>query len=394
MPKPRTKANGEGTIYVEERNGKKYYRAQITIGYDEKGRLKRKSFSGYVKKEVIEKMNEYLYKMNTGQISDNENITLQEWFYTWLFEFRIHDLKPSSFERYESIYRNYIEGSPIGKMKLKDLRAANIQAYYNALLEKDISISTLHTINKFLKTCLNEAVKQNYIPQNYCNSVKLPKETKTESYDVFTLEEQEKFLQAIKGHKYELAFKLNLGTGLRLGELLALKWTDIDFINNTVSVNKSIKRVTFVDKDGNRENKIIEQTPKTKTSYRTVPIPENIMKELKTYMKKQYRFKKDNEFYNDNDYIFCDEFGNPLDPKLLPRNFKSILKKAGLREIKYHSLRHTYATRLFEAGVPIKTVQALLGHSDISTTMNIYTHVMPEQKSIAAERINNLFGVQ
>lgn len=394
MSKPRTKANGEGTIYVEERNGKKYYRAQITIGYDEKGRLKRKSFSGYVKKEVIEKMNEYLYKMNTGQIADNENITLQEWFHTWLFEFRIHDLKPSSFERYESIYRNYIEGSPIGKMKLKDLRPANIQSYYNTLLENNMSVSTLHTINKFLKTCLNEAVKQNYIPRNYCNSVKLPKETKTESYEVFTLEEQEKFLKAIQGHKYELAFKLNLGTGLRLGELLALKWTDIDFINNTLNVNKSIKRVTFINKEGKRENKIIEQTPKTETSNRTVPIPENIIKELKLYMKKQSKSKKDNEFYNDNDYIFCDKLGNPLDPKLLPRNFKSVLKKADIRQIKYHSLRHTYATRLFEAGVPIKTVQALLGHSDISTTMNIYTHVMPEQKAQAAESINSLFNVQ
>ena len=97
------------------------------------------------------------------------------------------------------------------------------------------------------------------------------------------------------------------------------------------------------------------------------------------------------EFYNDNDYIFCDDLGNPIDPKKVPRNFKSVLKSANIRDIKYHSLRHTYATRLFEAGVPIKTVQALLGHKDMTTTMNIYTHVMPEQKTQAVDKINSLF---
>lgn len=387
------KANGEGSIQKYFQNGKfKSWRGTISYGYDDKGKLKRKQFYGKTKQEVLDKMTKFQYKQNIGQLPTDDKITLQDWFHTWLFEFRVNDLKPSSFERYEGVYRNYIEDSPIGKAKLKDLRAPHIQSYYNDLLSDGISVSVVNTIDRFLSTCLKEAERQNYIPTNYCKSIRLPKETKTESYTVFTLDEQMKFLEAIKGHKYEVAFKLALGTGLRLGELLALKWTDIDFINNTVTVNKSIKRVTYVDKNGKRENKIIEQTPKTETSYRTIPIPENIINDLKLYMKKQTKYKKDNkEFYNDNDYIFCDKFGNPLDPKLLPRNFKSVLKKAGLRKIKYHSLRHTYATRLFEADVPIKIVQALMGHSDITTTMNIYTHVMPEQKSQAAEKINNLF---
>lgn len=388
------KANGEGSIQKYYQDGKlKGWRGTVSYGYDDKGKLRRKQFYGKTKQEVLDKMTKFQYKQNIGQLPTDDKITLQEWFHAWLFDFRINDLKPSSFERYEGIYRNYIEDSPIGKMKLLDLRAPHIQSYYNDLLAEDISISVINTINGFLNTCLKEAERQNYIPSNYCKSIRLPKETKSESYTVFTLDEQMKFLEAIRGHKYEMAFKLNLGTGLRLGELLALKWTDIDFINNTLTVNKSIKRVTFVDKNGNRENKIIEQTPKTETSYRTIPIPKNIMNNLKLYMKKQSAIEKENEeFYNNSvDYIFCNKFGNPLDPKLLPRNFKSVLRKAGLREIKYHSLRHTYATRLFEAGVPIKTVQALMGHSDITTTMNIYTHVMPEQKSQAVEKINDLF---
>src|SRR5699024_4703377 len=146
--KIRTKANGEGTIYTQKRNGKNYYRGQISIGYDDKGKLIRKSFSSYSKKEVIKKMNEYQYKQNTGQLPTDYKINLEELFHTWLFDFRINDLKPSSFERYEGIYRNYIKDSPIGNIKLADLRAPHIQSYYNDLLDDNtISISTANTIN-------------------------------------------------------------------------------------------------------------------------------------------------------------------------------------------------------------------------------------------------------
>ncbi|CDI50319.1 tyrosine-type recombinase/integrase [Clostridium tetani] len=392
--KSRSKANGEGTIYTEKRNGKNYYRGQISLGYDDKGKLIRKSFSGYSKQEVIKKMNEYQYKNNVGLLPSDDRITLQQWFKTWLFEFRINDLKPSSFERYEGIYRKYILNSPIGKMSLSELRAKDIQKYYNSLSNKGISANVVNTINGFLYTCLESALKQNYIPQNYCKLIILPKIIKEDEFTVLTLEEQNIFLNAIQGHKYQAAFTLALGTGLRLGELLGLKWSDIDFNKNTVSISRSIKRTTLINDEGERNSQVLEQLPKTKTSIREVPIPSNIIENLKQYREKQLLVKKENkDVYNDNDYIFSDKLGNPLDPKRIPRNFKSILKKTGLKDIKFHSLRHTYATRLFEADVPIKTVQALMGHSDITTTMNIYTHVMPEQKNKAVEKIDKLFKI-
>ncbi|MBE6064703.1 tyrosine-type recombinase/integrase [Clostridium cochlearium] len=394
VKKSRNKANGEGTIYTEKRNGKNYYRGQISLGYDDKGKLIRKSFSSYSKQEVIQKMNEYQYKNNVGILPSDDKITLQQWFKTWLYEFRVNDLKPSSFERYEGIYRKYILNSPIGKITLSELRAKDLQAYYNTLSSNGISANVINTINGFLYTCLESALKQNYIPKNYCKLVILPKVIKEDKFTVFTLEEQDIFLNAIQGNKYEVAFKLALGTGIRLGELLGLKWSDIDFKNNTVSISRAIKRVTLIDDNGKRSSQILEQLPKTKTSIREIPIPSTIIEALKQHQDKQLLIKKENkDLYNDNDYIFCDKLGNPLDPKRMPRNFKSILKKAGLKDIKFHSLRHTYATRLFEVGVPIKTVQALMGHSDITTTMNIYTHVMPEQKAKAVEKIDNLFKI-
>ena len=390
MAKTRAKANGEGTIYKFTKNNKTYYRGMLSIGYDENGKLIRKSFTGAKKQDVVNKMAEYKAKNNNGLLPSDDKVTLQQWFHTWLFDFRINDLKPSSLERYEGIYRNYIYNSPIGKKALTNLRAADIQSYYNALTSSGKSPSNIRMINKALKASLNEALKQNYIVKNYCDSITLPKVSKSEDIVVFTKEEQKDLILYLNRHKLKMLIVMALGTGLRQGELLALKWSDIDFANNTVSVSKSIKLVYIVDKDGNRKSSILEQTPKTKSSIRTIPVPSNIIDELKLYKKEQEK-KSESELYKDNDIIFADDTGNYLDSRYLSKRYTKLLKEAEIDYKKFHSLRHTYATRLFEAGIPIKTVQVLMGHSDIKTTMNIYTHVMPEEKTKAVEKLNSLF---
>lgn len=152
--KPRSKANGEGTIYTTTKNGKLYYKATLTIGVNDEGKLIRKSFCSYKKQEVINRMAEYKTQLNNGLISSDDKITLEQWFHTWLFEFRINELKDTSFERYEGIFRNYIKGSILGKKKLSDIRTAHIQSYYNTLAEQGKSTNTIKTLNKTLKTCL------------------------------------------------------------------------------------------------------------------------------------------------------------------------------------------------------------------------------------------------
>lgn len=390
MPKARSKANGEGTIYKFTKNNKTYYRGMLSIGYDEEGKLIRKSFTGSKKQDVVNKMAEYKAKNNAGLLPSDDKITLQQWFYTWLFDFRINDLKPSSLERYEGIYRNYVKTSPIGKKTLSNLRAADIQNYYNALSSSGKSANVIKTLNKALKASLNEAVKQSYIVKNYCDSVTLPKVEKKDEVTVFTLEEQKALVNSLNGHKLKMLIVMALGTGLRQGELLALKWDDIDFDNNYVSIDKSIKLVYLVSKDGSRNSSILEQTPKTKSSIRTVPIPSNIIEELRVYKENQQKLAK-HELYENHNIVFADDTGNYLDSRYLSKRYAKLLKDANVPYKKFHALRHTYATRLFEANIPIKTVQVLMGHSDIKTTMNIYTHVMPEEKTKAVEKINNLF---
>lgn len=386
------RANGEGTILPYKVNGvQKGWRTSIMVGFKPNGKPDRKQFYGKTQKEVKEKLEEYKRKISMG-ILNEEKIILQDWFYTWLFDYRKQDLKPKSFDRYYGIYKNYVNNTTLGKIKLCDLRTTHLQRHYNNLLNQGVTPTTIKQLNTNLKTCLGEAERQGYILKNWCKLVTLPKIEDNKEIKVLTQEEQSKFLEAIKGHELELLFILALGTGLRLGELLGLKWCDIDFKNNELTVQRSIQRVPIFEGDKIVKYEVIEQTPKTKNSNRTLPIPINIINKLKKYKKEQNQLiLYIGEGYSNNNYILCDKLGNIIDEKKPGRNLKSILKKLEIEPMKFHALRHTYATRLFEAGVPPKTVQHLMGHADIQTTMNIYTHVMKNEKLEAVDKINKLF---
>ncbi|WP_250674122.1 tyrosine-type recombinase/integrase [Paraclostridium ghonii] len=330
--------------------------------------------------------------MLLGTISTDDKITLSEWYYTWLYDYRIKDLKPKSFEKYEGIYRNYIKDSELGKVKLKDLRATHIQRYYNKLQNQDNKpTSTIKGLNTRLKPCLGEAEKQGYIQKNYCKMITLPKDDTKKDIKVLSQQDQQRFISAIQGHKLEILFLIALSTGLRLGELLGLKWFDIDLNTGMLTVNRTLSRAKNQD---NGKYEIIEQLPKTKNSNRVIPIPTNILIKLKEHKKEQSKHRLFiGEAYINNNYVFTDDIGNPIDDKRPGRNLKSILTKLNIEPIKFHALRHTYATRLFENNVPPKTVQVLMGHYDISITMDIYTHVMEDTKLEAIEKLNNIFIV-
>ena len=389
--------DGEGSIVKKYKDGVQIgWKASIHIGYDENGKRIRKEFFSKTQKEVKAKLDNFRNQMLIGTISDNKNITLDEWYHTWLFDYRKKELKPNSFTRYEGIYRNYIKDTDLGKVKLTDLRTSHLQRYYNNLMDiYNKPASTIKTLNTRIKPCLEEAERQGYIQKNYCKLVKLPADIEVKEIKILTKEEQNKFLNYIDDSTHKILFMLALGTGLRLGELLGLKWSDINFDEGILTVNRTLQRITDINRDGTRDRMVVEQEPKTKNSIRDVNIPNNILKELKIHRKNILEQKlllgKD---YKDNDYVICNDFGEPMNNNRPAKLFHSILNKLDIPQMKFHALRHTYATRLFEAGVPPKTVQALMGHYDISITMDIYTHVMKDSKLEAVEKINDIFDVK
>ena len=180
---------------------------------------------------------------------------------------------------------------------------------------------------------------------------------------------------------------------MRLDEILGLKWKYIDFTNNTIEVYNTIQRTFVFDDNMKKKLKTIEQTPKTENGTRVIPLPVSLIPKLKEHRKRQLENKlKYGQSYNISDYVFTDEMGRIIDNKKPNRNLQSILKTLGIEPIKFHGLRKTYATRLFENGVPPKTVQTLLGHADIQTTLNIYTEVMDTEKQKAVDTLNNIFN--
>lgn len=374
-------------------NGKQDgWRASLTIGRNDNGSLKRKDFYGKTKKEVQIKMDDYKKQMSLGLLM-NDKITVDQWFFTWLFDFKSKDLAPSTFECYEGVYRLYIKDSDIGDIKLIDLRTAHLQRYYTKLLDIDkLDASNVKRINKTLKTCLKEAIKQGYLQKNWCDDVNLPKVKKEDNIKALSKDDQLRLLEALKGIDLELLITFALGTGLRLGEVLGLKWSDIDFKEHTLSVQRSVRRVVEIQRDGSRNRILKEVPPKTENSFRIVPIPDTILLKLKSYKNVQNKLILSlGEDYKNNNYVFCNNDGTIMDPKKPNRRLSSVLKSNDIELITFHGLRHTYCTRLFEAGVPPKTVQSLVGHSDIETTMNIYTHVMKETKIEAVDKINSIF---
>lgn len=387
------KSNGEGTIYKKD-NGT--WRGQLTVGYKEDGTLKRKSFTGKTKKEVILKMEEFRTLNNKGMLPNDDTITLSQWFHTWLFNYRKNDLKPSSFERYEGIYRNYLENSNLGKTKLKDLRTSHLQVYYNELSTNGKPASTIKNINKYLKACLNQALKENYIMKNYCTLVTLPKvESSKNTIKAFTMEQQQTFMHESLKHDKGIIYIFALGTGLRLGELLALRWSDINLKDKTVSVNKNIKETYAFDDKEEKHYTVVEQLPKTDTSIRTVPLNDNLIELLQEHRKNQLNERDQNiDIYFDDYLVFASSTGNYLSGGNVRKKFKDILNICNLPDFRIHDLRHTFATRLFEKGIAPKTVQTLLGHTDIQTTLNIYTHVMDNTKNEAINLLNDIFNIK
>lgn len=384
------RGRGEGSIYWDEK--KKLWVAQATVGINPKtGKPKRKTFYGKTRKEVANELTKTLNKVQSGTYVEPTLLMVEQWLNDWL-EGRKPHIEESSWVSYEVMVRCHINPT-LGKVKLKDLRTRDIQKLINEKLETGISPRSVKYIHTTLSMALKQAVRERLITYNPVEAVELPKQRKKEM-ETFSQAEVQTFLQtAWRESRHYAAFHLELLTGLRRGELLALKWEDIDFKKRTLRVREQLVRA----KEG-----LIFKGLKTAKSRRTIPLRGDILEVLKAHRDRQAREKEKleqtlgveafNEVYREQDLLFCTELGKPLDPDNFTRHFKALLKKAGLKEIRFHDLRHTFATLSLEAGVNAKTLQEMLGHATFSMTMDIYSHVSQGMKKEAAEIVGGMLG--
>lgn len=359
---------------------------------------KPKDLYARTEKELKEKIKKSINELDHNIQSNKNNFGV--FFSEWLFDIKFMEIKPSTKIKYETVYRNHIKDSEISGIKIKELTSKDVQIYYNNLIKKGRSATLVKTIHKLIAPCIRYAYNNDFIIKNFTGSLIIPKETekdklrKRSSVIPFTLEEQKEFISGIKGNKFEVLFITALNSGLREGELLALTWNDINFKEKYINVNKNLGLVTEVSKDGRGASTLEVQTPKTQKGNRQVSIPKFLVTILREYKKEQLknRVKLANKYINNN-LVFCNEYGNYLNRDKVTYQYKKVLKENKIKNRKFHDLRHTYATRLFELGEQARTVQELLGHSDVSVTLNTYTHVLDDVKEKAVSKLDKLFNI-
>jgi len=374
-----------------------YFRVVLTIGKDAKGNLIQKQFYGTSKTDAENKRTEYIKNVSAGLNPDLAAQSLTMAMHTWLWNVeKRNGNKSSSFERYEGIYRNFVANSDLGILVVSEIRKIAIQKHYNKLLDEGKSYSQVKNFNKLLNKFFNYAEQDGYVIKNPCRGMRLPKNDEEDLdaddkvVETFSREELKKTTDSLGHEKIRYIVMFAIFTGARLGEILALKQTDLLNENSVVKINKSVRNVKIYDTEEKSHYEVKVTKPKTKYSNRENPIPEVLKPELKKLSKLITEEKlKLGPAYNDNGLLFPSVIGTYMDQQNVAKLWKKALAKSGVNYKKFHALRHTFATNLFENGVDIVTVSRLLGHSTIKTT-EIYTHVLSEMKDKEVECLNDL----
>ena len=371
------RANGEGTIRLRS-DGR--WEAKYTLGY------KTKSIYAKTQEEVRKKLNQVLNDIENGVNIKGNNITVSEWLNIWLFEYKKGNIKASSFQGYEKLTRYHLIPD-FGKIKLKNLTVDHVQRMVNSKDKAGLSKRTIQYIKSTLCTALNQAIRNRLILHNVAEAVKLPNK-KPKERRILTEQEQQELLKTVETENKGFMVKFALFTGLRCGELLGLRWRDVDMENKTITVNQNIQRLYG---DDGRSHLVVTDTPKTKSSNRTIPLLLEIFNGLLKHHGLQSRERYiAGQLWNDNGLVFCTALGKAYDPRNFQGYLDRITNKIGIERVNIHALRHAFASRSLERGISLKVVSEMLGHSSIQITADIYSHVSIEHMENELQKLREI----
>ena len=374
------RANGEGNIR-KRKDGR--WEGRYTAGYDPKtGKRLIKNVLGKTQAEVKEKLKRALEETNGLDVSRAaDEYTVASWLRTWYELYAKPNVRTATANRYELIIEQYTVPR-IGNIKLKKLTTQHLQKLYKELLESGrihvgkgqdngLSTTTVHSVHLMLHCALERAVKERLISRNPCEDCIVPKPRKLDM-KILTPEHMKAYLEAADRRGLLPMFYLELVRGLRKGELVALRWDDVDIRQRTISVSKQYVR----NPDGSLEL----TRPKTENSVRLVSIPQTAVDLL----------IQEHDKHPDSPYLFPSPLtGEMYHPDSVVNLHKKILQDAGLEHLRFHDLRHTFATTALQNGVDVKTVSAMLGHFDAGFTLRTYTHATRQKQDEAAQTMGN-----
>ena len=395
--------NGEGSIR-QRKDGR--WQCRLSTGIDPlTGKPTFKYIYGATLREVRSKMKDFLDSPDeivtpqgiyVRKEESPESMLYSDWLDTWLTQYKKNSIRPSSYEAYRIMIKYQIKPG-LGNIELSAINADNIQFFLNKLQEKgsrcdgnpgSLSSTTIVKAKNIINASLKQAVKNRLIPFNPTEAVVAPKMVRKE-IRILTVDEQSQLMKAFRGHRLEALFKMALATGMRRGELLALTWDKIDFKSNTITVDKSVVRIR--DQDTMKTRMEVGE-PKSASGYRVIPMLFSIAPILENhYLRQQKEIKDAGNAYNKLNLVFCSVVGTHLEPARINGALNKFIKEADLEHINFHALRHTFATRALEIGIPARVVQEILGHSDVSLTLNRYTHVLKSTTQDQMKKMDALF---
>jgi integrase len=373
------RGKGEGSIR-QRKDGR--WEATLTLPALA-GRRQRKSYFGKTRVEVARKLTAALKARQDGLPIVGERLTVGQYLGQWLGAVR-PTLRPESYRRYEEMCRLHIIPE-IGRTPLARLAPGQLQRLYASKLEAGLSGTSVQLLHGVVHKALDQAARWGLAPRNVADLVTAPRRT-TPEMRTLTPEEASRLLEAARGERLEAFFVLAITSGLRLGELQALRWKDCD-------LNAARLRVTATYQ-GNIDGQPVFAQPKTAKSRREIHLSALAIATLQQHRLAQLRDRyRAANLWEDHGLVFATLTGRPLDGNnVRQRAFRRLLERAGLPPMRFHSLRHTAATLLMAEGVPIKVASEMLGHADITTTLRTYSHVLPGMQQQAADAMDRLFA--
>lgn len=374
----RRRGNGEGTIR-KRADGR--WEGRLQVGMKD-GKPSLRYFYGNTRREVAEQLTEAQKELEHGVLPEAAKWTVEEYLKHWLESVAKPAVRPRTFVGYDMYVRLYLVPH-LGDVPLRKLTPVEIQNM-NAKLLQHLSARTVSHNLTILKNALNYGMRSGLLTRNVGAIVDPPRAERYE-IQILTPEQVKIFLDAARGERYETLYLVAITTGLRMGELFGLRWSEVNLERGRLNVKASLTR---------RKGSWSITEPKSNSSRRSIVLPAQVVASLREHRIRQIEERlAAGSGWQNHDLVFCTGLGTPLTAaNLHSRSFKPLLKKAGLPSIRFHDLRHTCASLLLGQNEHPKVVQDLLGHSSVSLTMDTYSHLMDGMRKSAAQKMESLLG--
>lgn len=376
------RGHGEGGLW-QRPDGR--WEALLHTGYTPDGKRKRRKAVRHTKTAAAAALKEMGAEEEQGLNPDASRWTVADWLQRWIETEVTATVRPRTQEQYASVVNGHLIPA-LGNVPLRKLTASDIRAYMKGKLDGGLAARTVGNHHIILRRALEIATRYQYIERNPARLVSSPRYQRYKAQPL-TPEEMRQFLGACEGHRLQALFLLSAATGMRIGEVLGLTWEAVDLDAGTVRVEHTLYRI-------GGEFQLAE--PKTEQSRRSIAIPAQVVVALQAHRKRQIEERLASPVWmNEWGLVFTGVHGQPVGDRVVRYEFAALLEAAKItgRRIRLHDLRHGAATYMLATGVPMKVVQEVLGHSQMSITADTYSHVLPELQREAADRIGSvLFG--